>query len=193
MKNLLSTLVALFVVVNLSQAQTFSIGTSAVYGDDIEEAGFNLRGMVHLDKHIGLVAEYTTFHQHDEIAHHELEQKRLWEINLNAEYNIHLLKHLGIYPLVGLNYSHELEDIHELTGAETHSYTAQNHDSHHEINSFGMNLGAGIHYELGHFEPFVEYGHLFSDLPQNVFSVGLMYHIGNHHHKPHTKHKHHNI
>lgn len=193
MKTLAILLIAFLSFEEFADAQSFSIGTAAVYGDDIKEAGINIRGMVQLNNPLGFVAEYTAFNEHNEVSKRETESKRLWEINLNAEYNIHITKHFGIYPLVGLNFSAEQEDKEDFD-SQGNLYTKGNaHSSHHEMNKVGLNLGGGLHYEIGHFEPFIEYGHLFSALRQNLFSVGFMYHIGKlhgHHahntHKPHT-------
>ncbi len=47
------------------------------------------------------------------------------------------------------------------------------------FNEWGINAGAGFHYFLNYkFIVFSEWDHLFSDLSQNTFTVGLFYTFG---------------
>ncbi|PWJ40925.1 hypothetical protein [Sediminitomix flava] len=172
-----------------SRAQ-FSIGTAISYGDDIQEAGLQLKGQYLFKKPIAINAEYTTFAHHEEQTRTGSEDIKLREININIDRPFHLGSHFEIYPLAGINYSAEQEHFEGQNGIQSHSeHETVNHDE--VIHSMGINLGCGMLYQFGHFSPFIEYAHLFSDMSQNNLSFGLLYSFGDHNGKQHSSTHHH--
>jgi len=91
----------------------------------------------------------------------------LREINFNGHYIIHTgIEDLGIYPVGGLNYSVEEE------GEE-------------DIKAWGLNIGAGIHYELDHhWTIFGEFIHLTGELSEETTLFGIFYTLR----KKHSEH-----
>lgn len=171
-----------------AHAQHFSVGGALIYGDEIHEPGINLRLAYHVNHPLAVVGEYTYFQSH--YARHE--KKKLWEANLNLEYSFPIVHHLYVYPVVGLNYSQEAEYEALPEGGDHGEHYEP--EPEHIVGKFGLNMGVGMHYHIGDFEPFVEYDHLFSELHQNNFAVGVMYHLPfgkKHNSHPLHKDKHH--
>lgn len=153
-------------MVQCAMAQSYSVGAGLAYGDDIREPGINFRGYYNLaDNRICFGPEFTYFKKRTENSASEEIDISLFEINLNAHYLFEVTHKLGIYPVIGLNYSQEKED-----------YT----DTEEEVTEkkWGMNVGAGTHYTVNKFTVFLEYDHLFSDLSQNTFILGAFYTFG---------------
>lgn len=140
------------------------VGGGPLYGDDIEELGANLRLYTFIGDKICFGPEFTAFGKHETVIDGDPAELSLWEVNFNAHYIFEVNEGLGLYPVAGLNYSKETEDI------EGHSDLTED--------AFGVNLGFGVHYELQKFIVYTEYDRLFSDLSQNSFTLGVLFHLG---------------
>ena len=140
-----------------------------MYGDDIEEFGLNLRAYTFLNDKICFGPEFTLFGNHDTMIDGEEAEVGLYEINFNGHYIFEVGEGLGLYPVAGFNYSRELERI----------------DGHADVieDALGVNLGMGLHYETGKLILYTEYDRLFSELRQNSFTIGLLFHLGKKHEK----------
>ena len=147
-------------------AQSYSAGAGLAYGDDIKEPGINVRSYYNLanDK-ICFGPEFTYFKKRTDNSANEEIDISLFELNLNAHYIFEVTHKLGIYPIVGLNYSQEKEKYTDTEEEET-------------IKKWGMNAGVGTHYAVNKLTVFLEYDHLFSDLNQNTFILGVFYTFG---------------
>lgn len=147
-------------------AQSYSAGAGLAYGDDIKEPGINVRGYYNLanDK-ICFGPEFTYFKKRTENSTNEEIDISLFELNLNAHYIFEVTHKLGIYPIIGLNYSQEKEKYTDTEEEET-------------VKKWGMNAGLGTHYAVNKLTIFLEYDHLFSDLNQNTFILGVFYTLG---------------
>lgn len=115
----------------------------------------------------------------------------MWDVNVNAHYLFPIADKFKVYPLVGLTYANckvdmgwsvegmSPEDIQDLIDAgiiEDASEVTGETSSESE-GRFGVNLGAGIQYDLSskfaiNFE--VKY-QLIKDFNQAVFGVGIAY------------------
>lgn len=142
-----------------------------MYGDDIEEFGLNFRAYTFVNDKICFGPEITVFGNHDTVISGEEAELGLWEVNFNAHYIFEAAEGLGIYPVAGLNYSRERERV-------------EGHDDLIE-DAFGVNLGMGLHYEVNKMVFYTEYDRLFSNLHQNSFTIGVLFHLG----KKHKAHK----
>jgi len=153
-----------------SFAQTYSVGLAGVYGDDIDSPGFNARAYINSNNHKMCIGpEFTWFIPHTETEGDEELERRLFEFNFNGHYVFEITKAFGLYALTGVNYSEEEED-HFHNGELEESET---------IKEWGINLGGGAHYILNPtWIVFAEYDHLFSELEQNTFTLGLFYTFG---------------
>lgn len=140
------------------------LGGGPLYGDDIEEIGINLRAYTFIGDKICFGPEFTTFSKHNTIINGEEAEIGLWEANFNGHYIFEVSEGLGLYPVAGLNYSREVEKV------EGHSDVIED--------AFGLNFGFGVHYEHKNMIFYTEYDHLFSDLRQNSFTVGVLFHLG---------------
>lgn len=151
-------------------AQTYSLGMAGIYGDDIQTAGINTRAYINSNNHHFCIGpELTWFFKNQEVHGDEVEEKTLFEFNLNGHYVFEITEKFGFYGLTGLNYSREKERILYEDILEEEKI----------FNEFGMNLGGGLHYILNPtWIVFSEYDRLISNLPQNTFTVGLFYTFG---------------
>lgn len=140
------------------------LGGGPLYGDDIEELGANLRVYTFIGDKICFGPEFTFFGKHDTMIDGEPAELGLWEINFNGHYIFEVNEGLGLYPVAGFNYSKETEML-------------EGHDDVIE-DAFGVNLGFGVHYEVNKFIFYTEYDRLFSDLRQNSFTIGVLFHLG---------------
>lgn len=139
------------------------LGGGPMYGDDIEEIGVNLRTYTFIGERICFGPEFTIFGNHDTMIDGETAELGLWEINFNGHYIFEVREGLGLYPVVGLNFSREVEKV-------------EGHDDVIE-SVFGTNLGFGVHYEHKNLILYTEYDRLFSDLRQNSFTIGVLFHL----------------
>ncbi|WP_190808928.1 outer membrane beta-barrel protein [Flagellimonas sp. S3867] len=146
-----------------TSAQSWSLGGGAVYGDDIENIGIHFRGYYNLPNNkVCFGPEYSNFFEKSETENGEETNKSLNEINFNIHYIIEISEHWGLYPLTGANLSFEKEEI-EI------DLIKQSEDT----SKFGVNLGFGIHRQVGNMVLFAEYDHLFGNLSQNSFLLGV--------------------
>ncbi len=168
-KNIYLVLMLIFTVHHSARAQSWSLGGAAIYGDDIKASGFHLRGYYNLpnDK-ICFGPEYSNFFEKSKTVHGEDITKSLSELNFNIHYIFEVGEHWGIYPLTGANLSFETEEI---TVGMVHTSE--------EVSKWGMNLGLGVHKPIGQWVVFGEFDHLFGDLSQNSFLLGVFITFGN--------------
>ncbi|MCG8389461.1 MAG: porin family protein [Cytophagales bacterium] len=151
-------------VSGLAAAQSYSVGIAGAYGDDIEEPGVNLRAYYNLkNDRICFGPEFTVFRTRSKTVGNEEEEVSLFEVNVNLHYIFELTEKLGVYPLTGVNFSREKVEVGSLEEAEE---------------EWGVNLGLGAHYAVGKFTVFTEYDHLFSELNQNSFLLGVFFTFG---------------
>lgn len=162
-------LIALLVNMALiSQAQSWSIGAAGIYGDDIGNVGIQLRGYYNLKgNRVCFGPEFSSFFTTTETQNSEVIEKKLNEVNFNLHYIIELNEKLGIYPLIGANFSSEKEEITD--GSEVKTHTTE---------GLGVNLGMGMHRAKNRWIFFGEYDHLFSELSQNSFILGAFFTFG---------------
>ena len=137
------------------QGQT-AIGANMVYGSYTESLGFGARFQYVPFDQIRGVAEFDYFSGH--------KGRNLCDININAEYLLPV-KHdvLYLYPIAGFNYT--MSSHKDEFGGKT------------ESNHVGLNLGAGMEYEINdHFAASLEYRHtIIRKVDQGVFALGVNY------------------
>lgn len=143
------------------EAQPIALGIGGTYSSDMNRVAPNLRAYIFPNKHICIGPEISVFSKHKEVGEEGI-SKLLIEYNVTGHYIFELTKKLGIYPLMGLNFTTE----QEIFLNETESTSA-----------FGLNLGGGIHYNQGRFFPFIEYKYVVSSLDQHAISLGILYNL----------------
>lgn len=164
--------VLFFNYIALSQlvAQSYSIAAGTAYGDDIETLGFHTRAYYNFPSgKVCLGPEFTLFGNNEETAGDLTVETSLWELNFNAHFIFELSHKVGFYPVAGINFSHEREEF----------FMGNMLEEEETIEKWGINAGAGFHYILTpKFIAFTEWDHLFSDLSQNTFTIGIFYTFG---------------
>ena len=160
MKKILTFVCVLMLGMGVAQAQVHkgetAAGVNLVYGTEIENLGIGARFQYGiLDQLRGEVGFNYFF---------EKNQTSCWDVNINAHYLLNLWnEQLYIYPIAGLNYT--MVDYKGELNAKG------------EENHIGLNLGAGVEYELNdHFGVNFEYRHtIIRKVDQGVFGLGINY------------------
>ena len=160
MKKILTLVCAMMLGIGFANAQVHkgetAAGLNLVYGSEIENMGLGARFQYGILDQLRAEVGFNYFFEKNHMS--------WWDVNINAHYLLGLWnEQLYIYPLAGMNYTMvdfkgELDDKGE-----------QNH--------VGLNLGAGIEYEINdHFGVNFEYRHtIIRKVDQGVFGLGINY------------------
>ncbi len=149
-------------------AQSWSVGSALIYGDDIGQAGVHFRGYYNLEREIICFGpEFSHFFRSTSSHNGEHGTLQLDEVNFNIHYIFEITHKWAIYPVTGLNVSREKEEIR--TSIEKEEVT---------VTEYGIVLGFGIHRPVNNWVIFGEFDHLFSDLGQNSLVIGTFYTFG---------------
>ena len=132
----------------LLEENGFTIGLGAVYLIDKETIGLHSRFYYNIGEHICFGPEVSLFKK-GELS--------IYDIDLVAHY-IFETKIVGIYPLLGANYTYE-----------TYENSNQTKDA------LGVVFGVGVHRSFNKFIAFGEVSRVQSALADNFATVGLMY------------------
>lgn len=160
MKKIFTLVCAIILGMGISQAQVHkgetAVGANLVYGSEIENLGVGVRFQYGVLDQLRAEVGLNYFFEKNHMS--------WWDVNVNAHYLVGIWnEQLYIYPLAGVNYTMvdfkgELNDL----GEENH---------------IGLNLGAGIEYEINeHFGVNFEYRHtIVRKVDQGVFGLGINY------------------
>lgn len=128
------------------EERTFSMGLGLPYSFHIASPGVNARFYYNMGHN---------FCFGPEVSYFSLEGLEVLDFDFVAHY-IFETPYAGVYPLVGVNYTHEVEFGHALGAA-------------------GVVFGAGLHRNFNSFTVFAEYSMVRSELSDYLATVGLMY------------------
>ena len=160
MKKILTLVCAMMLGIGFANAQVHqgetAVGLNLVYGSEIENLGVGARFQYGVLDQLRTEVGFNYFFEKNHMS--------WWDVNINAHYLLGLWNDkLFIYPLAGINYTMvdfkgDLNDM----GEENH---------------VGLNLGAGVEYELDeHFGVNFEYRHtIIRTVDQGVFGLGINY------------------
>ena len=158
MKKFFTIVCALMLGMGIAQAQVHqgetAVGANLVYGSEIESLGLGARFQYGILDQLRAEVGFNGFFEHKHTS--------WWDVNINAHYLLGLWnEQLYFYPLVGLNYTMTKVKI----------------DGSDEENHIGMNVGAGVEYELNeHFGVNLEYRHtIVRKVDQGVIGLGINY------------------
>ena len=150
-------------------AQSWSMGSGVIYGDDIQQVGIHVRGYYNLPgDRICFGPEFSHFLSKSAYQNGATITKYLNEVNFNAHYIFELSHSWGIYPVAGINISFEKEEVNFQNGGFERT----------QDSVFGSNLGIGVHGAINKWTIFAEFDHLISDLSQNSLVLGAFYTFG---------------
>lgn len=160
MKKILTLVCALVLGVGFASAQVHqgetAVGANLVYGSEIENLGLGARFQYGILDQLRAEVGLNYFFEKNHLS--------WWDVNINAHYLLGLWnEQLYIYPLAGLNYTMvDYKGDLNPKGEENH---------------VGLNLGAGIEYELNeHWGVNFEYRHtIIRKVDQGVFGLGINY------------------
>ena len=176
MKKLFLTMcIALVSVVAFAQQGEKAVCVNLSYGTEISNLGIGVKGQYGLTDAIRLEAGFDYFLKKDYLS--------MWDINVNAHYLFPINEKFKVYPLVGLTYTSwsldgegVFDDVWEGV-YDYDDYYDEEEDGSNSSGKFGVNLGAGIQYDITdkwavNFE--LKY-QLISDFNQAVFGLGIAY------------------
>ena len=160
MKKILTLVCMLMLGMGFAQAQVHqgetAVGANIVYGTEIESMGLGARFQYGILDQLRAEVGFNGFFEHDHTS--------WWDVNLNAHYLLGLWnEQLYFYPLAGLNYTMTKVSINGVSDEENH---------------IGLNLGAGLEYELNeHLGANFEFRHTIvrKNCDQAIFGIGLNY------------------
>lgn len=163
MKKFFALICMMLLCMSVAHAQTqfekgqTAVGINLVYGTEIESLGLGARFQYGIIDQLRAEVGFNGFFEHNHTS--------WWDVNLNAHYLLGLWNNqLFFYPLAGLNYT--------MTKVK---YPGEGSD---EENHIGLNLGAGLEYELNdHFGTNLEFRHTIvrKGLDQAIIGIGLNY------------------
>ena len=160
MKKILTFVCLLMLGMGVGSAQVqkneTAAGVNLVYGSRIESMGIGARFQYGILDQLRTEVGFNYFFEHKHMS--------CWDVNINAHYLVGLANdRFYIYPLAGLNYTMiDYKGEHNEKGEENH---------------IGLNLGAGLEYELTeHFGVNLEYRHtIIRKVDQGVIGLGVNY------------------
>lgn len=160
MKKILSLACALVLGIGFASAQVHqgetAVGANLVYGSEIESAGIGARFQYGVTDQLRAEVGFNYFFEHKHMS--------WWDVNINAHWLVGLWNdQLFIYPLAGVNYT-----MVNFSG---------DLDNKGEENHVGLNIGAGIEYEINnHWGLNLEYRHtIIRKVDQGIIGLGLNY------------------
>lgn len=160
MKKILALVCMMMLGMSFAQAQVHqgetAVGANLVYGSEIESMGIGARFQYGVLDQVRAEVGLNYFFEKNHLS--------WWDVNINAHYLLGLWnEQLYVYPLAGINYT-----MVDYKG-ELNEKGEENH--------IGLNLGAGIEYELNeHFGVNLEYRHtIIRKVDQGVFGLGVNY------------------
>ena len=84
------------------------------------------------------------------------------DLNVNAHYIFEIAPNLAVYPLSGLNFTKEKVRV----------ISEEEND-----NAFGINYGAGLHFEFDQWFAFAEFKGVISELSADFVTIGVIFNI----------------
>ena len=130
----------------LIEEKSFTIGLGAIYSLEKELLGVNSRFYYNIGEHICFGPEVSLIKN---------EVISIYDIDLVAHY-IFETKWVGIYPLLGANYTYKKE-------------------RGHSEEALGVVFGAGVHRNFNNIVVFGEYSRVQSELSDDFIALGLMF------------------
>ena len=127
---------------------SFTIGVGATYSFKLEAVGVNARAYYNIGEKWCFGPEFSYVKNNE---------ATLYDMSVIGHY-IFETPLVGIYPVVGGNYSIE-------------------EGEHETINAFGVVFGGGVHRNFNKVTVFAEYTHIQSELQDDFVSLGLMLNI----------------
>lgn len=155
---------ALFAIIAYSTADAqFKLGAGLMYGSEVEQLGIRVDGVYTINEQFRGVVDFGYYFPEDEGG----VSLNYWELNLNGNYMFlsDAEQGLNAYALAGLNFFNASVDI-EGFGSSSNSET-------------GLNLGAGLEYNLDFAELFAEAKFVIGNADQLNVGAGLRFPLGN--------------
>jgi|GEM_PF-700738 len=158
-KGVFFTFVLLLTSIVYSQEYWFA-GTGASLEPSEELLGVNIRGYYGINEEFCFGPEISIF-PYQQLT--EEEELSLLDLNVNVHYIFEVAHHIGIYPISGINYS--IENARELAPLEEEE----------RISAFGINYGAGLHYNINKVFIFAEYKGIIGALNAPFITAGVIF------------------
>ena len=170
MNNTIITILFLFSVCTIHGQTSFSLGGGIERNLTIDAFGGNLRAYYNVGDHFCIGPEFSAFLPKTIEREDETEEIHVWEVNLNAHYIFELNHKLGVYPIIGLNYTREREEITLLNSTEA--------PEEETVTAWAANFGFGFHVPFDQVVPFAEYHFTTGKLQEHIVSIGVFYMFG---------------
>src|SRR5690554_5654464 len=157
---------------NSAEAQFRTVGVGLMYGTEIEKIGLRVDGVYQINEEFRATADLGLFLPEKESFGNAEVKSSMWELNANGNYIFFADADQGMlaYALAGLNFT-TLK-----TSVDGFGPQIDGSDSNTEV---GLNIGAGMEYNLDFANLFGEIKYVLGDYDQLNIGVGLRFAIGN--------------
>jgi opacity protein-like surface antigen len=155
-----SIFLVLFSVLAVQSAQAqFKAGVGLMYGSEVEQLGIRVDGVYTINEQFRGVADFGYYFPEDMNGG----SINYWELNINGNYMFFSDPDQGLnaYALAGLNFFNASVEIDGFGSSSS--------------NETGLNLGAGLEYNLDFAELFAEAKFVISDADQLNIGAGLRF------------------
>jgi hypothetical protein len=148
------------VTIGIHSQENWIVGTGPTLELNENLVGVNLRAYYGPNEQFCFGPE-VSFFPYSDVS--EEEEVSIIDLNFNAHYIFEVGERIGIYPLSGINHSIENTRLIEDTQVKEN------------INAFGINYGAGIHYNLNKLFVFTEYKGIIGELNAPFITAGIIF------------------
>ncbi len=171
MKKIIVTLIIVWI--SLPVFAQLKSGGGLLYGTEISQPGFYLKGIYSLSENIDGALGINIFFPNKEGEGGFESKISLWSLNFDAHYRAHQSGSITFYPLGGINitiYSFEIE-VPNFFGGGT--FLSSGSDT-----SVGLNLGGGLEYAINEkIQASSEIKYVLGQFDQLVISAGILFNI----------------
>lgn len=161
----------LLMMAPLAQAQVgIEVGAGLIYGTEVEQVGLNARGGFRFGNWRVAPGINFFFPQNDDFFGGDL-KTTVWSINIDGNYVFEPGGIVGVYPLVGLNFT----TVRVKSSSDNGGLFDETTVSDTEV---GVNIGAGVEFDVKVIKPFLEFKYVIGNFDQAVFTGGVKFGIG---------------
>ena len=129
--------------------------------------GNHVRMFYNFDDNFRVNANFTRYYEVEEKNEDEAIGHDIRSLEANFNYAILFGDHLGVYAVLGFNYTFGRKATR--TATDTNQIF---------IEKGGLNAGFGAFYKIGHFMPYIESRNISSGSNYLIFTVGIAYSFG---------------
>ena len=146
--------------------QKISLDIAAIRSMRNTMNGINVSSFYYFNEHLTGGIEINRFFPVNRKTLDEEVNMSAWDFDMNLHYILPITKKWKLYPVSGISYTYENEEIREKEMNEIHTE-----------HFFSFNTGAGMLWEAGNWVPHIEYLFTWGKMNQQLLLAGISYEI----------------